>query len=115
MDQYALIFTSFNDIARHQDAVIIDFAEATAGRIGGPIDPASTQLQLTAAERMRTQLALISEIAGTTIKFGEGKLVAGWKPIERHRWQRLKDQRVSQRQQCLATVKAVAAPVALTG
>ena len=107
LDQYAVIFTSFNDIARHQDAMIIDFAEATAGRVGGPTDMASTQLQLIAAERLRAQLALVNKIASTTAEIADGKAVAGWKPIERHRWQRLKNETVSQRQQCLATVKAV--------
>lgn len=113
LDQYALIFTSFNDIARHQDAMIIDFAEATAGRVGGPTDMASTQLQLIAAERLRTQLALVNEIArATTNEIAGGKSVAGWKPIERHRWQRLKNETLSQRQRCLAAVKSVAAPPA---
>lgn len=107
LDQYALIFTSFNDIARHQDAMINDFAEATVGRVGGPSDMASTELQLSAAERLRSQLALVNNIADTALQFAEGKLVAGWKPIERHRWQRLKNETVSQSQQCLATVRSV--------
>lgn len=108
LDQYALIFTSFNDIARHQDALINDFAEATAGRIGGPTDTASTQLQLTAAERLRSQLAVVNEIAhATSNEIAGGRSVSGWKPIERHRWQRLKDRTARQREVCLATVKAV--------
>ena len=115
LDQYALIFTSFNDIARHQDAIINDFAEATAGRVGAPIDSASIQLQVTAAERLRTQLALVNAIADTTVKIAEGEVVAGWRPIERHRWQRLKNETVSQRRQCLATVNAVFAPPARAG
>ena len=108
LDEYAVIFTSFNDISRHQDAVINDFAEATAGRVGGPSDAAATQLQLIAAERLRTQLALANEIAETTIEVAKGKAVAGWKSIERHRWQRLKPPTVNRGQLCLATVKAVA-------
>ena len=67
----------------------------------------STQLQLAAAERLRGQLAIVNVITGATVKMADGKAVAGWKPIERHRWQRLKDQTASQRQQCLTTVKAV--------
>lgn len=110
LDQYALVFTSFNDIARHQDMLINDFAEATAGRVGGPADPASTQLQLSAAERFRSQLAVVYEIAHATAhEIADGRAVAGWKPIERHRWQRLKDRTASQRELCETTVKSVAA------
>jgi hypothetical protein len=110
LDQYAVIFTSFNDIAELQDAMMSAFAEATVGRIGGPTDPVSTQLQLVAAERLRAQLAQINVIASAvTHEIAAGKSVAGWKPIERRRWQRLKNETVSQRQLCLATVKSVAA------
>lgn len=112
LDQHALIFTSFNDIARHQDGLINDFAEATAGRIGGPTDMASTHLQLIAAERLRSQLAVVTGIArATSHEIADGRSVSGWKPIERHRWQRLKNRTANRRQMCLATVQAAnAAP-----
>ncbi len=111
LGQYAVIFTSLTDIAEHQDAMMSAFAEATAGRVGGPTDPMSTQLQLMAAERLRVQLAQINIIAAAaTNEIAAGKSMAGWKPIERRHWQGLKNQTVSQRQLCLATVRSVAAP-----
>jgi hypothetical protein len=116
LDQYAVIFTSFNDIAEHQDAMMSAFAEATAGRVGGPTDPMSTQLQLMAAERLRMQLAQINIIAAAvTNEIAAGKSMAGWKPIERRRWQRLKNETGSQRELCLATVRSVAAPLTKAG
>lgn len=89
LDKYAFMFSSFEDIRRTQDAIINDFPDATAGRLGGPVDAATTQLQLSAAERLRTQLALEAVIAETMIETANGGTVAGWKPIERHRWERL--------------------------
>jgi hypothetical protein len=114
LDEYAFMFSSFNDLSRTQDEMINDFAEATTGRLGGPEDPAATQLQLTAAERLRTQLHLEGLIANTLVKTAAGRTLANWKPIERHRWERLRqDQTLREGPLCEQAVKAAmpAAPV----
>jgi hypothetical protein len=114
LDRYGFMFSSFNDISRAQDELINDFAEATTGRLGSPEDPGSTQIQLTAAERFRTQLKLEGLIADTLVKTAAGRTIATWKPIERHRWQRLRrDETLREGPLCEQAVKAAmpAAPV----
>jgi len=109
LDEYGFMFSSFNDISRAQDEMINDFAEATTGRLGGPEDAGSIHLQLTAAERLRTQLKLEGLIADTLVKTAAGRTLATWKPIERHRWQRLRrDAALREGALCEQTVKAAA-------
>lgn len=107
LDEYAFMFSSFNDISRTQDQIINDFADATTGRLGGPEGAMATQLQITAAERLRTQLGLEGLIADTLVKTAAGRTIATWKPIERHRWQRLRrDETLREGALCEQTVKA---------
>jgi hypothetical protein len=109
LDQYAFMFTSLNDFSRSQDEMINDFAEATTGRLGGPEDAAATELQLTAAERLRTQLQLEQVIADKLVETAAGRTLATWKPIERHRWQRLRrDDTLREPALCEQAVKAAA-------
>ena len=109
LDEYGFMFSSFNDLSRTQDEMINDFAEATTGRLGGPEDAGSTQLQLTAAERFRTQLHLEGLIANTLVNTAAGRTIASWKPIERHRWQRLRrDETIREGALCEQAVKAAA-------
>jgi len=111
LDEYGFMFSSFNDVSRTQDELINDFAEATTGRLGGREDAGSTQLQLTAAERLRTQLKLEGVIANTLVTTAAGGTIAAWKPIKRHRWQRLRrDETLREGAVCEQTVKAAAAP-----
>ena len=84
--EYAFMFTSFEDLRGNLNEIIDDFAEATTGRLGAPADPASTQLQLSAAERLRTHLALQSSIAGTMVNLERGRKELNWMPIQRRRW-----------------------------
>jgi hypothetical protein len=108
LDEYAFMFSSLQDIRRTQDAIINDFAEAATGRVGGPADATATQLQLAAAERLRTQLNLESVIANTMIGTAAGRTIAKWKPIERHRFERLTPA-AGQRKAalCIGTVREV--------
>jgi hypothetical protein len=68
-----------------QDAIIMNFAEATTGRLGAPTDKASMHAELAAAERQRTQLELEKVIANTLVDAAAGQNPAKWKPILRHR------------------------------
>src|SRR5437763_4298725 len=86
--EYAFMFTSFEDLRGNLNGIIDDFAEATTGRRGGPAAPASTQPQLSAAELVRTHLALQSSIAGTMVNLERGRAELNWMPIQRHRWRR---------------------------
>jgi hypothetical protein len=109
LDEYAFMFSSLNDFSRSQDEMINDFAEATTGRLGGPEDAAATELQLTAAERLRTQLQLEGVIADKLLQTAAGRTLATWKPIERHRWQRLRrDDTLREAALCEQAVKAAA-------
>jgi len=82
LSQYAFMFSSFTDILGFQNAIIGNFAEATTGRLGGPVDPVSTSLQLAAAEKLRTELALESAIAAVMIDTAAGRYPGG-KPFHR--------------------------------
>ncbi len=87
LSQYAFMFSSFADILTLQNSIIGNFAEATTGRLGGPADPVSTSLQLSAAEKMRTELALQSEIAAVMVGVAAGTVEpprGKWKPFQRH-------------------------------
>ena len=110
VDQDGFMFSSLDDIDRVQDSVINEFAEATSGRVGGPADATATQMQVSAAERLRAHLKLEAVIADTLLRVSAGRFVAGWNPIERHPWQRLNRDRVRQSgAQCLANARAVGA------
>jgi hypothetical protein len=65
--QYAFMSNSFEDVRRAQESILTDFADATTGRLGGPSDPATTNAQLAAAERLRTGLDLEANIAETQL------------------------------------------------
>ena len=81
--QYALIFTSFEYARTLQASVLSDFAQATTGRLGGPSDPASTNVQLAAAERLRTELSLQAVVARSSLESARGPVEYGWKSIPR--------------------------------
>lgn len=82
LSQYAFMFSSFADILGLQNAIIGNFAEATTGRLGGPVDPVSISLQLAAAEKLRTELTLESAIAAVMIDTAAGPYPGG-KPFHR--------------------------------
>jgi hypothetical protein len=104
--EYALMFTSFDDLRGNLDAIVNDFAEATTGRLGGPADAASIQLQLSAAERLRTHLALQSAIAGTMVNLERGRAELNWMPIRRRRWWGWRRPKQDEAALCLRTVTA---------
>jgi hypothetical protein len=85
LNEYAFLFTSFDNLSRTQDLILNDFSDATTGRLGAPTDPASTQLQLAAAERLRTHLGLEGLIADALVKIGTGQSPNGWKFAARRR------------------------------
>jgi hypothetical protein len=85
LNEYAFMFTSFDDLSRTHDLMLSDLSEATTGRLGAPADPASTQLQLAAAERLRVHLELQGLIADSLVKIGAGQSPNGWKFTGRHR------------------------------
>jgi hypothetical protein len=91
--EYAFMSNSFEDVRRAQEAMLIDFADATTGRLGGPSDPATINEQLAAAERFRTGLDVEAIIAGTELQTAGGSysLGRGWKPLERERLNRVAD------------------------
>jgi hypothetical protein len=82
LSQYAFMFSSFTDILGLQNAIIGNFAEATTGRLGGPMDPVSTSLQLIAAEKLRTELTVERDIAAVMINTAAGRYPQ-WKPFHR--------------------------------
>ena len=82
LSQDAFMFSSFADILALQNSIIASFAEATTGRLGGPADPVSTSLQLTAAEKLRAELALEAAIASVMVGVAAGK-DPQWKPFDR--------------------------------
>ena len=107
--QYAFMFTSFEDIRDLQRSMLANFAEATTGRLGGPSDPASTNAQLAAAERLRTELELEEDIAGTQLKIAGGmlKMYFNWKPIRRVRLRRVMDRIEPEKSLCEQTARAL--------
>jgi len=84
LSQDAFMFSSFTDMLGLQNSILGNLAEATSGRLGGPTDPVSTWFQLSAAEKLRTDLALQSVIASTMIDTAAGK-DDRWKPFHRNR------------------------------
>jgi len=109
LSQYAFMFTSFQDIRELQMSMLTNFAEATAGRLGGPSDPTSTNSQLAAAERLRTALDLQADIAGTQLKTADGGFTMdlGWKPIERTKRRKVIDRIRPESMLCEQTAKAL--------
>jgi hypothetical protein len=106
--QYAFMSNSFEDVRRAQESILTDFADATTGRLGGPSDPATTNAQLAAVERLRTGLDLEANIAETQLQTASGGFAmgAGWAPIRRvHLW-RVTHAIGSKSQLCERTAKA---------
>ena len=112
LSQYAFMFTSFQDIRELQMSMLTNFADATTGRLGGPSDPASTNAQLAAAERLRTELNLQADIAGTQLRTADGKFTMdlGWKPIARTKLRRVLDMIGPESLLCEQTAKALMSP-----
>jgi hypothetical protein len=110
--QYAFMSNSFEDIRRAQESILTDFADATTGRLGGPSDPATTNAQLAAAERLRTGLDLEANIAGTQLEVASGRLSmgAGWGPIPRSNLRRVIAAIPTESRLCEQTAKAAAPP-----
>jgi hypothetical protein len=106
--QYAFMSNSFEDVRLLERSMIADFADATTGRLGGPSDPATTNFQLAAAERLRSELALQADIAGTQLATAGGRFATGigWKPIERVRMRRVIDRIPSESRLCETAAKA---------
>jgi hypothetical protein len=114
--QYAFMSNSFEDIRRAQESILNDFADATTGRLGAPSDPAATNAQLAAAERLRTGLDLEANIAGTQLQVASGSFAMGpgWKPIPRANMRRVIDAIPAKSRLCEETAKA-AMPAAAAG
>lgn len=110
LSQYAFMFSSFTDMLRFQDSIIENFGDATVGRLGGPTDPASTELQLKAAERLRTVLTLRTDIADSMIKTAEGRF-HHWKPFHRDPSASLHARIEREGSLCEKTVASIAAGV----
>lgn len=106
--QYALIFTSFEDVRTLQDSLLSNFAEATTGRLGGPTDPASTNVQLAAAEQLRTELSLQAEIANAAPESARGRPDLHWKSIPRRKIARIMRQIEPEGALCDRTVSLLA-------
>jgi len=106
--QYAFMSNSFEDVRRAQESILTDFADATTGRLGGPSDPATTNAQLAAAERLRTGLDLEANIAETQLETASGSYAmgAGWKPIQRAKLRRVADAIPTKARLCEQTAKA---------
>jgi hypothetical protein len=106
--QYAFMSNSFEDIRKAQESMLTDFADATTGRLGGPSDPATVNFQLAAAERLRTELDLQANIAGTQLKTAAGRFALGdgWKPIQRVKLRKVVDRIDSESRLCEQTAKA---------
>ena len=100
--EYAFMSNSFEDIRRAQESILTDFADATTGRLGGPSDPATTNAQLAAAERLRTGLDLEAIIADTQLETAAGSysMGAGWKAISRSKMERVVDAIPAKRRLC---------------
>jgi len=100
--EYAFMSNSFEDIRRAQESILTDFADATTGRLGGPSDPATTNAQLAAAERLRTGLDLEAIIADTQLETAAGSysMGAGWKAISRSKLDRVVDAIPAKRRLC---------------
>ena len=107
--QYALIFTSFEDVRTLQASMLGNFAEATTGRLGGPGDPASINVQLAAAERLRTELSLQADIADTVLEISRGRPDLHWKPIPRRTIARIMRQIEPEGARCDRMVSSLAA------
>jgi hypothetical protein len=112
--QYALIFTSFEDIRTLQESMLSNFAEATAGRLGGPGDPASTNVQLAAAERLRTELLLQEDIARSSLESSRGRADLHWRSIPRRTIARIMRQIEPEGALCDRTVSSLASRSAVT-
>jgi hypothetical protein len=111
LSQYALMFNSFEDIRVLQNSILSNFAEATTGRLGGPLDAASINVQLSAAERLRTELGLQAIIARALLEIADGSRNTGfeWKPIRRAKLQRVITRIEPEERLCERTAKAVSA------
>ena len=107
--QYAFMSNSFEDIRRVQESMLTNFAEATTGRLGGPSDPATTNAQLAAAERLRTELDLQANIAETQLETARGRfaLGVGWEPIKRAKLKKVVDAIPPKSLLCLQTAKSL--------
>jgi hypothetical protein len=107
--QYAFMSNSFEDVRVVQESMLTNFAEATTGRLGGPGDPATTNFQLAAAERLRTELDLQSNIAETQLQTARGRFAmgAGWKPIQRTKLRRVMDRIAPESMLCEQTARAL--------
>jgi hypothetical protein len=106
--QYAFMSNSFEDIRLLQESMLTNFAEATTGRLGGPSDPATTNFQLAAAERLRTELDLQANIAETQLETARGRFAmgTGWQPIRRTKLRRVMDRIAPESLLCEQTAKA---------
>jgi hypothetical protein len=106
--QYAFMSNSFEDVRRAQESILNDFAEATTGRLGGPSDPATTNDQLAAAERLRTGLDLEANIAETQLKTATGSFAMGpgWKSIHRAKLRRVANAIPAEVRVCEETARA---------
>ena len=71
---YAYLFTSVDDIRALLDSALRDFAEATAGRIGGPRDASSIQAQITAAEKFRQETGFITLISQSLLDVSKERI-----------------------------------------
>jgi hypothetical protein len=105
--QYAFMSNSFEDIRRAQESILTDFADATTGRLGGLSDPATTNAQLAAAERLRIGLDLEANIAETQLETAGGSysMGAGWKAISRSKMERVVESIPAKRQLCEDTAR----------
>ena len=108
LSRYAFMFSSFTDMKTLQDSITQNFADATTGRLGGPTDAASTNLQLSAAERLRAIFAFRLTIARGMLRAAAGERQHNWKPF--HRQPSAERHAVFERRAalCERTVKSVA-------
>jgi hypothetical protein len=110
--QYAFMSNSFEDVRRAQEAMLIDFADATTGRLGGPVDAATINAQLAAAERFRSGLDVEAIIAGTELQTASGAYALGprWNPVVRAKLRRVIDAIPAESRLCEETVRATMTP-----
>lgn len=109
LGEYAFMFSSFMDMQTLQNSITQNFADATTGRLGGPVDAASTELQLSAAERLRAIFEFRLTIAQGMIRAVAGEPQHNWKPFHRQPSARQHAKFERRAALCERTVKSVAA------
>lgn len=72
LDLYAFMAVSLEDIRHFQERMLVDYVDATVGKLGAPVDPAATQMQLAAAERFRSDVFMEQVISASILKRAHG-------------------------------------------